>query len=112
MSVEIELDEFEDGIAVGRVITREFQLVVMAEVIFEDREVVLRGLNVHAVGVSVNELGNARLRKLVIATMERMDVDTLVIEGAIRVTGANPGRKPRSLRFTRKAAPAFHSPPK
>ena len=112
MSVEIEIDTYEDGIAIGRVITEGYYLEVMAEVIQEGRTVTLLGLNVHGVGVSVNELGPTRLRKLINETMERMDVDEIVIEGAVRVTGAGPGRKPGRLRFKRQAAPAVRPDPK
>jgi hypothetical protein len=34
------------------------------------------------------------------------DYDELVIKGAVRTSGANPGRRPGDLRFTRRVRPA------
>jgi hypothetical protein len=45
------------------------------------------------------------LRILAQVLMERMVFDVLV-EGAIRTTEANPGHRPRVVRFTRRVRPA------
>ncbi|MGA2291100.1 hypothetical protein [Bradyrhizobium sp.] len=111
MAVEIEIDEIEDGIVIGRVITEGGHLEIMAEAILDGRRLTLRGLNVHGVGVWANQLGHVKLRKIVLETMEHIDVDELIVEGAIRITGAGPGRKPRPIRFTRKAPPAVRATP-
>jgi hypothetical protein len=41
------------------------------------------------------------------AVMEGMDLDGLIVKGALRSTGANPGHRPRDIRFTRRIRPAF-----
>ena len=48
-----------------------------------------------------NVVGPATLRLLARVVMERMQLDELIIEGAVRTTGANPGRHPRPIRFRR-----------
>src|SRR5688500_18121847 len=60
----------------------------------------LRLLHVHAPGA--NAIGPGNLRSLAEVVMERLDFDALEIEGALRTTGASPGRRPRPLRFTRR----------
>jgi hypothetical protein len=55
----------------------------------------------HVEGGQANTVGAANLMVLAQAVMERMDFDGLVVEGAPRTTGANPGRQPRALRFSR-----------
>jgi hypothetical protein len=111
LAVKIEVDEIEDDIVIGRVITDGGHLEVMAEAILEGRRLTLRGLNIHGVGIWANKLGQVKLRRLVLESMECIDVDELIVEGATRITGAGPGRKPHPLRFTRKAAATVPTPP-
>jgi hypothetical protein len=60
----------------------------------------------HVQDARANAMGHGNLMVLAQALMERMGFDGLVVEGAIRATGANPGRRPRPLRFTRRVRPA------
>jgi hypothetical protein len=105
MAVDIIADESEGTIATARVTTSVGTIMVMAEVALEGRFLTLRGLHVHGEGVGMNELGISGLRRIVAEAMEDLDVDEIVIEGAVRVTGASPGRTPRRLRFARKIPP-------
>ena len=73
-------------------------LKLMAEPERVGRTLILHGL--HMQDLVPNAIGVANLMVLADMAMERIDVDGLVIEGAIRTTGANPGRRPRVLRFT------------
>lgn len=61
---------------------------------------------VHAQGATPRSVGWVNLRAVADAVMVRMDLDGLVIEGAVRTTGACPGRRPRPLRFAPRRAPA------
>ena len=70
----------------------------MAELEEQDRTLRLVGL--HIQGAAANEVGVANLRVLIDAVMEKMDYDAIEIEGAVRTTGAGPGRRPGRLRFT------------
>jgi hypothetical protein len=105
MPVDIITDESEGAIATARITTSVGTIMAMAEVMLEERRLALRGLHVHGEDVGVNELGVSGLRRIVVQVMEDLDVDEIVIEGAVRVTGAGPGRTPRRLRFARKVPP-------
>lgn len=83
----------------------------MAEPIVAGRTVTLRGLNIHGIEVWTNQLGPFGLRRVVREIMELIDVDEVIIEGSARVTGAKPGRKPRPIRFSRKALPDLRAAP-
>ena len=61
---------------------------------------------VHAQDARPNAVGAANLRIVARALMERLNVDGLIVEGAVRTSGANPGRRPRPLRFTRVFCPS------
>jgi hypothetical protein len=79
-------------------------LKLMAEPERVGRTLILHGL--HMQDLVPNAVGAANLMVLVDVVMERMDVDGLIVEGGLRTTGANPGRRPRVLRFTRRICPA------
>jgi hypothetical protein len=78
----------------------------MAEPDQDGRVLLLRGLHMHAESAGANVVGAANLRVLADMIMERMDYDELIVEGAIRTSGANPGHRPRQLRFTRRSVSA------
>jgi len=105
-SADIEIvldDELTDGaIATVRILTPLGELLVMAEAEQNGRELVLRRLHIQAETLGPNDLGPARLRRLVQGVMERMDFDAIIVEGAARTSGARWGRIPRTLRFTRR----------
>jgi hypothetical protein len=80
-------------------------LELMAEPILSKRRLMLRGLHVQGVDLRPNALGPANLRRLAAIVMERLDCDEIVIEGAVRTTGAGKGRRPRPTRFARRPDP-------
>jgi hypothetical protein len=104
MTVRI-LEEGSDSVVLARVETSVGTLDVLTEVTLIERKLVLSRLHVYGVNVDPNALGLVRVRHLVQEIMEDLDVDEITIEGAVRVTGAGPGRTPRRLRFTRKVSP-------
>lgn len=57
---------------------------------------------VHIQGAARNAIGVANLRTIGERLCEEINCDELVVEGAIRTTGANPGRTPDHLRFQRR----------
>jgi hypothetical protein len=105
--IDIVLDDelTDDPVITARILTPAGELLVMAEVSLDDGELVLRGLHMHGVSLGLNSLGWSRLRQLARAVIERMDVDAIVIEGAVRTSGARRGFIPRRIRFAR-ALPA------
>jgi hypothetical protein len=106
MPIEIVRELSERAIATAKVETSVGVLMVMAEVLLDGRQLVLRGLHIHGETVGVNELGIAGLRRVVRELMEELDVDEIVIRGSVRTTGSSPGRAPREFRFARKVHPA------
>lgn len=68
------------------------------------RTLILHGL--HVQDLTPNAVGMANLMVLAGVVMEGMDVDGLVIEGGLRTTGVNPGRRPRVFRFSRRVRAA------
>lgn len=73
------------------------EIEVIAVALLESRVPVLRDPHVQGGGRST--LGHAELRRLADAVKGRLDVDELRVEGAIRTSGAGPGRRPRPLVF-------------
>ncbi|MFL5283299.1 MAG: hypothetical protein ACJ8AW_20480 [Rhodopila sp.] len=83
-----------------RVLTPLGALRFMAKPVMQGATMLLKGL--HVQHLSRNAVGMAKLTLIARLVMERMDLDGLVIEGAVRATGANPGHQPRGIRFTRR----------
>jgi hypothetical protein len=96
----------DDSLSVGSVVTAtirtpEGDLQIIADVERFDRELVLAGLHIQSENLRPNQLGWARLRQLAQAVAETADVDTIVVKGATRTTGAVRGRILGPIRFTR-----------
>jgi hypothetical protein len=98
-------DETSDSVVTVEITVPGGRLLAMAEPLAMGRTLVLRALHMHGEGIGPNQVGTANLKILAGVIMERMDFDELVVEGADRTTGANPGRRPRPLRFARRAGP-------
>lgn len=109
MHIEITIDDdgTEDSVVTAHIETPYGEISVMADVEISDRSIRLEGL--HIGGGGANSFGSASLRDLVRSIMEQLDVDEIIVEGAVRTTGANPGRRPRPLRFTRAVRAASAS---
>lgn len=101
--IEIVLEEaFTEGsLVTARIRTPEGDLILIADVERFDRELVLAGLHMHGENMRANRLGWARLRQVALAVAETLDVDTILVKGATRTTGAVRGRLPGPIRFTR-----------
>jgi hypothetical protein len=97
----IVLIDEEADVVLARVESSVGALLVLAQVEFAGRILMLRGLHVEGENVEVNQLKITGIRQLVRDVMEILDVDELIIEGAIRTSGSGPGRRPRGLRFSR-----------
>lgn len=102
--IEIEADDLgtDDPVVTARITTPAGILDVMAEPSQKGRCLVLERLHMHGVDIGPRQFGLANLRALAQAVMERMDLDEIVIRGAVRTSGANPRRRPGERRFTRK----------
>ena len=94
----------DDPVAAVVVGTPAGTLTFVAELLVEESRLWLKG--VHIQDMSPNTIGSANMKVIARALMERMGYDELVVEGATRTTGANPGRRPKALRFSRTVRPA------
>src|SRR5262245_978596 len=104
LTFDIIAEETDHPVATVSFTTPGGEIRIMAELVERDRTLRLIGL--HIQGSTANAIGIANLRSLADAVMQKMDYDAIEVEGAIRTTGAGPGRRPRALRFTRRLGPA------
>jgi hypothetical protein len=101
------VDEMSAGSIVTIAVTTPIGVLkVMAEAAMAGRTLILD--QVHVQDGWPNAVGWINLRLIAGRVMEGLDLDGLVIKGAIRTTGANPGRRPRVIRFTRRVR-ALHA---
>jgi hypothetical protein len=100
IAFDIIEDETDDPVVTAWIRSPAGEIVVMADIEEQGRVLFLRQL--HVQGPGANAIGPGNLRTLAEVVMERLDFDALEIEGALRTTGASPGRRPRPLRFTRR----------
>ncbi len=91
----------DDPVLTAEIGTPMGRLKVMAEVSMGYRVMTLHGLHLHGLGIAPNRFGPAALRKLADAVMEEFECDEIVVEGAVRTSGANPGNAP-GFRFIRR----------
>lgn len=101
LSIEFEYDMTDLAIASLRVRTLSGTLYVMASVEVSGRTLFVDGLHMH--GVQPNAIGLANLRRLASFVMLEYSYDEIIVQGGVRMSGANPGRTPGLLRFTREA---------
>ena len=91
----------EGDIAVVRVGTPAGEIMVMASVSFEGRTLVAAGAHIQS-DAGANATTFVNLRAIASFVLERLDCDEARVEGAVRTSGANPGHRPRVLRFARR----------
>jgi hypothetical protein len=98
-------DMTDDPVVTVRILTPVGPLTFMAVPVMVGATMVLEGL--HAQDQVPNAVGPGNLMVIAHAVMEGMGLDGLVIKGAFRSTGANPGHRPRDIRFALRFRPAF-----
>jgi hypothetical protein len=55
----------------------------------------------HIFATTTLRLTMSDMRRVADLVMRELDYDSIIVEGAVRTTGARPGRRPRPLRFGR-----------
>jgi hypothetical protein len=104
------LDDLTSGpVVTVEIVTPAGVLLAMAEPEEEGHALLLRRFHMHA-AAGANAIGPGNLRRIAEVVMERMDYHELIVEGAVRTSGANPGHRPRQ-RFTRRLVVAPVSQP-
>lgn len=110
ITFDIIAEETDHPVATVSFETPAGQIRIMAELKEEGRTLRLIGL--HIQGAAGNAVGIANLRILADTVMDKMDYDVIEVEGAVRTTGASPGRRPGRLRFVRRSGPATGAGPR
>ena len=90
--------EVADGDEIIAVITTPLGAVqVLGSVTRIGRILYVDRAHIHGLGPGV--LGRAGLNAIARKLLEEADVDQVIIEGSVRTTGRNPGKRPRRFRF-------------
>src|SRR5262245_8968318 len=102
VTFELDLEGSSHPVVLVKIGTPLGEIQLMAEPFEQGR--VLRLLRTHVQSdAGSNAFGIASLRRIAEIAMERMDYDEIIVEGALRTTGANPGRAPQvPFRFRRR----------
>ena len=111
-SVKVELVEIDGDTVAVDLETAAGSLRIVADVRFIGRIAYASGLHIQGNDRGKNAFGWASLRSLAFAVLDWLgeDYDELIIKGAIRTSGANPGRRPGDLRFARRLRSATDAP--
>lgn len=105
ISFEI-VDDMTDSPVVTLLVTTPIgELAFVAEPVTEDDGKTLRLRGTHVQGAHRGAVGVSNLSLIAQAVMGGMAFDELVVEGAVRTSGARPGHRPRDFRFSRRLFP-------
>jgi len=105
VAFDIVPEDTSDPVVTAKVRVPGGTLVFMGEPEEVGRTLVVRGMHVQSEGVGPNGVGIHNLRLIAAIVMERLGYDEIRVEGEVRTTGANPGRRPDVLRFARGRVP-------
>jgi hypothetical protein len=98
VAFEMLTDLTDDPVVTLLVSTPAGELAFTAEPALRGRTLILR--RTHVQGARPGAVGGHNLAVIAQAVMRGMDVDELIVEGALRTTGARPGHRPRPFRYT------------
>jgi hypothetical protein len=93
----IEFDLVEEDEAIVLITTPAGVIEIAGAVSVAGRVLYLDG--VHIQGLHPGAVGRAGLNAIGRKLLEEADVDKIVIQGGVRTTGCNKGRRPRPFRF-------------
>ncbi len=112
LSVTVQLVESDGDTVTVDIRTVVGSLRISADVSVIGRTAYASDLHIQGNDRGKNAFGWASLRALGRAVLDWLgdDYDELVIKGAIRTSGANPGRRPGDIRFTRRLRPSSDAP--
>ena len=94
---QVEIPEQDQDVILFRIAGPKGTVEVIAQIQVEGETAVLR--RAHIQGPGPRSIGLRELRLLAREFGRRMGVKRVIVYGSIRLTGANPGRLPRALRF-------------
>ncbi|WP_237480985.1 hypothetical protein [Lichenibacterium dinghuense] len=102
VAIDLVDDLSGEGITTLLIRTPAGLIMAMGSPRREGSRLTVDGAHIQGFGIGANSVGPANLRVLADLVMERLGYDELVIRGAIRTSGAVPGRRPGDLRFARR----------
>ncbi len=103
IEIIIDEDESEDPSLIVKIKTPDGDLDLLGEVEMYDNHIIAR--RVHIQGGGKGTMGWSKVREIGRLTAEKLDVEYIEIHGAVRSTGANPGRQPRKIRLSSPLKP-------
>jgi hypothetical protein len=92
-----EIDTHEPPVALIKISTPVGDLRLLALIVFEDDTLYMRGA--HVEGLYAGACGRAGLNAIGRKLLEVANVSRIVIQGGIRTTGRNAGRRPKIICF-------------
>jgi hypothetical protein len=100
-SLALVEDATEGGVVTIRVLAPGIDVLIMGEPEDIGTTLIARRVHIGRNAAGAWSVGTAGLRRLAQAIMTSGGYDAIIVEGHTRTSGANPGRRPRALRFTR-----------
>ena len=97
--VSFEIVDVEGSIAIVEITTPLGKVSICGQLVLAGRLLIASG--VHVGGLSIGGLGRRGMNVIARKVMEVVDVDTIIVFGEARTTGARPGHRPRPIRFNR-----------
>jgi hypothetical protein len=98
----VSIEEADHPSVIVRIETPWGTIDLLGEVARVGRE--LRVTNAHVQGLHPGALGRVGLNAIARRLIEVADVESIVVEGAPRTTGARKGHRPRPFRFPNQPA--------
>ncbi len=95
--ITVEIESADGPVAIVVVTTPVGTLEIIGSIELHGR--VMRVMDAHVQGLTPGALGRAGLNAIGRKLMDEANVDEIVIQGGVRTTGRNRGRRPRALRF-------------
>ena len=94
-------DELTDkDVVTIAIMTPDGVMTIMGEPREEARSLIVERVHVSSIGLGPNSVGLRNLRLIANVIRKKMGYVDIFIEGEVRTTGANPGRRPCSIRLT------------
>jgi len=107
LDILLDVDGSEDPYLIFDVATSDGVLQIMGEFIVSESHIVVKGM--HLGGDPSIKWGWSKLRALGRTIAEKLDVDYIEIHGAVRTTGANPGRHSSPVRLSGAPKPQYQT---
>lgn len=103
IDIFVDADESEDPSLIMKVTTPYGDIDLLGEFEVYDDHVIVRRL--HIQGSGKGSMGVSKIREIGRVLVEKLNVEYIEIHGAVRTSGAGPGRRPGKIRLTGPVKP-------